>query len=428
MMMFAFARHPIVSYSDGHGGTITYYYYDYYTWIVAVLALAWLIWFLVNRYRRRRAMQRPPIRKNYKSLKRVVKIKNQLSARLLQPGSTRTIHAVGIGMLDGTQQYCIQVFLSNPDERIWVGAGATRLPTSYGGFPIVPVLVNEATFFSGAGAATAAQPDEISRGIRKSQKVIIGGISGANTNLTGQSGTLGYFCTRRRKFTRSKEVCMFSCAHTFGDLRKGKIDDTDLIMQPSPGEASSHRPIATLVNYSPLKFNGDINDPNHVDAAVAKLWPLEPHKGLLPFIGSLKGYVPKRDIQVREPVRKVGRTTFYTEGRIVSINLDIWVGYERTGQAALFKDQLLIEPTLPGYTQFARSGDSGSVVVDQKQYAVGLVFGGATELPESLKTTPESPVTAGNKWAGEPLKKIESYGVANPISEVLDRLKIDLLI
>ena len=77
MFMFAFAKHPIVSYSDGRGGTITYYYYDEYTWIVAALALAWLTWFLVSRYRRARAMRRPPRRSDHRTLNRVVKIKNE---------------------------------------------------------------------------------------------------------------------------------------------------------------------------------------------------------------------------------------------------------------------------------------------------------------------------------------------------------------
>ena len=54
-------------------------------------------------------------------------------------------------------------------------------------------------------------------------------------------------------------------------------------MQPSPGEPASNRPIGTLVNFSALKFDGDINEPNHVDAAVARLWAPLQHKPLIPF-------------------------------------------------------------------------------------------------------------------------------------------------
>ena len=427
MFMFAFAQHPIVSYSDGRGGTITHYYYDEYTWIAAALAFAWLTWFLVSRYRRARAMRRPPRRSDYRALNRVVKIKNELSQTFLRPGFSRTIHAVGIGMLPG-DQYCIHVFLNDPNEEFWVGAGAAPIPDAYHGVPLVPIEMPVASFLSGARLGTLARPDEYSGGIREHQEIIIGGISGANTNLTGQSGTIGYFCTRKSKLPRRKDVHLLSNAHVFVDLRRTEVDDSDLIMQPSPGEPASNRPIGALVNYSALKFDGEVSEPNHVDAAIARLWGPQPHKPLIPLIGAVKGYVPKKDTEVGEAVRKFGRTTGYTEGRIFSIYLDIWIRYDRTGQSAFFDNQILIEPTLPRYTKFVSKGDSGSLVVDAKQHAVGLIFGGMSELPESFKASPGRSTTVRTKWPGTKLQKIESYGVANPISEVLDRMKIELVV
>jgi len=97
------------------------------------------------------------------------------------------------------------------------------------------------------------------------------------------------------------------------------------------------------------------------------------------------GYVPKQDIEIGEAVRKFGRTTGYTEGQIFSICLDIWIRYDRTGQSAFFQDQFLIEPDLSQFTEFVSSGDSGSLLVDAKQHAVGLIFAGMAELPESLR-------------------------------------------
>lgn len=428
MFSFAFAKHPIVSYSDGRGGTITHYYYDEYTWIVAALAVAWLTWFLVSRYRRARAMRRPPRRSDHRTLNRVVKIKNELSQTFLRPGFSRTIHAVGIGMLPGAQEYCIHVFLNDPNEEIWIGAGAAPLPRTYQGVPLVPIEMPVASFLSATGLGTVARPDEYSSGIREHQEIIIGGISGANTNLTGQSGTIGYFCTRKSKLPRRKDVYLLSNAHVFVDLRRTEVDESDLITQPSPGEPASNRPIGALVNYSALKFDGQVNEPNHVDAAIAKLWDPQLHKPLIPLIGAVKGYVPKKDIEVGEVVRKFGRTTGYTVGRIFSIYLDIWIRYDRTGQSAFFDNQILIEPALPGCAKFVSKGDSGSLVVDAKQHAVGLIFGGMSELPESLKSSPVSPTTVRTEWPGPKPQKIESYGVANPISEVLDRMKIDLVV
>ena len=425
MGLFIFERYLIWSGPNADGGTSFYYYYDVITWIVAGLALAWLTWFLVQRYLRALALRRPARRTNYRMLKRVVEIKSELSRRFLPLGVSNNIHAVGIGMLaGGLEQYCIQVFVNDPNGELWAGSGATPLPNSYRGVPLVLIEMPAAGFLSAANVSVPAPLSQYPNGIRDRQEVIIGGISGANTNLTGQSGTIGYFCTRKSKFSRVKEIHLLSNCHVFADLQKGKIDDGDLIMQPSPGESGTNRPIGTLVNSSTLKFDGNVNEPNHIDAAIAKLWAPHQHKPLLPFIGAVKGYVAKKDIKVGEVARKFGRTTGYTEGRIFSIYLDIWIRYDRTRQSAFFQNQLLVEPASPAFQKFVAKGDSGSLLVDSEQHAVGLIFGGISEAPKTTKALPNTgAVPAINKP-----QRIEGYGVANPISEVLERLKIELLV
>lgn len=418
MILLLFEKH--VLWTDG---TRTFYL-DEVTWIVAGLSLAWVVSFLVSRYLRRRALRRRPRRTNSRLLKRTARIKRELSSQYLSPGFSGNIHAVGIGRLAGRNDYCIQVFINNANEELWPGAGT--LPNSYRGVPVVLVEMPAAGFLSDpAPGETAANP--FPNGIREHQEVIIGGISGANTNLTGQSGTIGYFCTRKSKLRRRKEIHLLSNSHVFADLRRATVDDTDLIMQPSPGEPASTRPIGKLVDFSALKFAGGIKDPNHIDAAIAKLWEPQQHSGVIPLIGSVKGYVLKKDIEVGEAVCKFGRTTGYTAGRIFSINLDIWIRYDRTGQSAFFQEQFLIEPAAPEYTRFVSKGDSGSLVVDEKQHAIGLIFAGLAELPESLATLPDKDAEPRSDQTVKP-QRIDSYGVANPISEVLNRLKIDLAI
>lgn len=427
MISFILAEHPILTISDGHGGTITYSYYDSYTWIVGALALAWILWFLIRRYRRAQAMKRQRRGTNYRLLKRIVRIKHEFSLLNLQPGFSRTIHAIGLGMLT-TGEYCIQVFISDPNQELWVGAGATPMPTSYRGVPVILVEMPLAGFLSNPAPAPFTAEAQYPNGIREHREVIIGGISGANTNLTGQSGTIGYFCTRKSKFTRRKEVHLLSNSHVFADLRKAAVDAGDLILQPSPGEPGSNRPIAALVNFSTLKFDGDLKDPNHIDAAIAKLWGPQQHKPVIPMIGTVKGYVAKKDIEIGEAARKFGRTTGYTEGRIFSIYLDIWIRYDRTGQSAFFQNQFLIEPCSPQFTKFVSQGDSGSLLVDAGQHAIGLIFAGMSEVSETTLPVANTKASGGIDPARQNLPKIESYGVANPISEVLDGLKIDLLV
>lgn len=403
-------------------GTTTYYYSDEITWIVVALALAWLTWFLVSRYMRARALRRRPRPTDY-GLKQVARIKRELSSQYLRPGFSRTIHAVGIGrLLDN--RYCIQVFLNDVNEELWIGAGAASLPNSFRGVPVVPIEMPAAAFLSEA-ASNSAAPDHYPNGIRGRQEIIVGGISGANTNLTGQSGTIGYFCTRKSKFRRRKEIHLLSNSHVFADLQKATVDESDLIMQPSPGEPAGSRPIGMLVDFSRLTFD-DQKAPNHIDVAIARLWGAERHDPVIPLIGAVKGYVATNDIELGEAVRKFGRTTGYSEGRVGSIYLDIWIQYDRTGRAAYFSDQILIEPDRSRFTQFVSKGDSGSLLVDSAQHAVGLIFAGVSDA--IMKQVEEPQASSQPKPGADEPKRIEGYGVANPISDVLDRMNIELLL
>ncbi|MDX6446530.1 MAG: hypothetical protein QOH71_3604 [Blastocatellia bacterium] len=419
--MLILGRHLLWTGPDG-----TWWYDDAVTWITGALVLSWALWFLVRGYLRARGLMRRSRRTNYRLLKRTARIKRELSSQYLRPSFSANIHAVGIGRLAGGD-YCIHVFLNDADDELWAGSGAATLPNSYRGVPVVPIEMPMAGFLSDAGFGSVVMAPKYPHGIRDPQEVIIGGISGAHTNLSGQSGTIGYFCTRKSKLPRRKEVHLLSNRHVFADLGKAKVDEADLIVQPSPGESASNRPIGTLVSFSALKFDNDINEPNHVDAAIAKLWAPLAHKPLIPLIGAVKGYVATKDVEIGEAVRKFGRTTGYTEGKIFSICLDISIRYARTGQSAFFQDQFLIEPALPQFTKFVSGGDSGSLLVDAEQHAIGLIFAGMSELPESLPVPSNTKAVAGIDPATDRPKRIESYGVANPISEVLDRLKIELI-
>ncbi|MDZ7315404.1 MAG: S1 family peptidase [candidate division KSB1 bacterium] len=70
-------------------------------------------------------------------------------------------------------------------------------------------------------------------------------------------------------------------------------------------------------------------------------------------------------------VKKSGRTTGYTEGEITILDATIEVGY--AGQAALFEHQILAN-------SMSEPGDSGSLVVDLQNRAVGLLFAGSASV------------------------------------------------
>lgn len=418
MSIAALGKHVLYTRSDGRGGTAVYYYYDEITWVVAALALAWVAWLLARSYLRARALRRPPRRRDRGALKRIARAKRALSQTYLRPGFSRNIHAVGVGLLGGRAgEYCIQVFVADAGAEMWDGAGAEALPAVFNGYAVETFEMSQAVFLSGASPGEASPPpwERFPGGIREPQEVLVGGVSGANTNLTGESGTIGYFCTRRSRLPRRREVFLLSNCHVFADLRKSAVDDADLIVHPSPGEATTGRPVAALVNFPALKFNGSTYEPNHVDAALAKLCGPQKHAALIPFVGAVEGHVGRGEVEPGEPARKFGRTTGYTAGSVLSVCLDILIRYDRTGQTAYFEDQILVEPAAP-HAKFVATGDSGSLVVDDGRHALGLVFAGTSDPPPARTQTAPA------------MRRVEGCGVANPIAEVLDRLKIELLV
>lgn len=328
------------------------------------------------------------------------------------------IHAVGIGKLS-TGEFCIQIFINNENENLFDNPPSNQIADNYKGIPLVLIQMPQASFLSEQNFFANFSADEYKKLIRGEQEIITGGISGANTNLNGEVGTIGYFVRRKSLIpNRRNEVYLLSNSHVFADLRKAVVDEHDLILQPSPGESANSRAIAELTNFAHPKLENDTTDANFVDAAIAKLFRQQTHKTLIPMIGTIKGFAEKQTVEIGEKVCKFGRTTGFTAGQIFSVCLDIWIKYDRTGQTSFFKNQFLIEPETTKYEKFVDKGDSGSLVVDSENFATGLIFAGANgKIEEPKKSEIEDK---------KPIKQLNNYGVANPLSDVLTKLKIEL--
>jgi hypothetical protein len=126
--------------------------------------------------------------------------------------------------------------------------------------------------------------------------------------------------------------------------------------------------IAEFAKAVPLQ----VNVPNHVDCAVARLLkPSLASKEIL-FIGAPKGTT---DAQVDMTVHKFGRTSDYTVGRISSVDADFKLPYDIG--TLTFQSQIVIVG-LAG-TSFAAPGDSGSLILERpSNLAVGLLCAGTT--------------------------------------------------
>lgn len=354
--------------------------------------------------------------KGLRSLKKAVSAKNELTKQWLKKKKSANIHAIGVGKIDGTDAYCIQVFVEDANGEMLEDPPTQLLPTEFRDLPIVIFEMPRADFL-------AADVNEA----RASHNVLKGGISGANAKLSGEVGTIGYFfrptfVDKAIHIFLKNHVYLLSNAHVFGDVTHDEISPNDLIVQPSPGDVAAKRPVAALYAKAPMRFDGDVENPNFIDAAIAKLNTGISHALEIPGIGKLAGYLKKEQVELRSECVKFGRTTGYTRGMVFSIHLSIWVKYSARGKEAFFSDQFLIVPT--DGSSFVKGGDSGSLLVDSENQAIGLIFAGAGK-KTVLEFTDANPTDLQN-LAAIATPKIEHYGVASSISDVMSHFKIKL--
>jgi len=108
---------------------------------------------------------------------------------------------------------------------------------------------------------------------------------------------------------------------------------------------------------------------NRVDAAVALPLGDDLVSSEILEIGEVRDW--SEDVQIGTVVKKSGRTTELTEGSVQILDATINVQYGE-GKIATFTGQLVAGP-------MSQPGDSGSLVVDLENRAVGLLFAGSDQ-------------------------------------------------
>jgi hypothetical protein len=215
-------------------------------------------------------------------------------------------------------------------------------------------------------------------------------IGGSISHASVTAGTLGCFVSRAAGDEGPDLI--LSNNHVLANENRARRGDP--ILQPGRADGGRARDdrVGTLDRFVRLRRTS-----NQVDAATASLDPdLEYYVDWLEGRGALAG-VREEPLETGERVFKLGRTTGLSEGRISAVEVDdVVVGYD-TGDLH-FDDQLEIAPV--GSEPFSLGGDSGSLIVDRRRRAVGLLF-------------------AGND---------RDATFANPIDTVLDALDVDLAV
>ena len=146
------------------------------------------------------------------------------------------------------------------------------------------------------------------------------------------------------------------------------------IVQPGPHDkgVDPRDRIATLSRFIPIQFAPHVPLDRHnnvVDAALGEVEFGDATREIY-FSGAPRAWRRKANVAVGDKVRKTGRTTNVTFGRIISVDATIDVNYGTAG-IARYHDQVIT-------TNISAGGDSGSLVTSFDNVAVGLLFAGSS--------------------------------------------------
>lgn len=281
-------------------------------------------------------------------ISRLAGICSTLYAPLLQKPNTIGM-GVGNKYRNGrdTGKLCLQIYVSRKLPSAFI-TGDGNLPQTYYG---VPTDVIETGLFSGYDEPMAYRATECGCSI---------GLS--DVPSAGTAGALAEDAEGRRY--------ILSNNHVLGNQNAARAGY--MVIQPAllDGGIGPRDAVAKLTRYVPLKFLlfekvTDASPTNAVDCAIAEFSGERLISARIRDIGDVQPPVPAH---IGLKVKKTGRTTGLTHGRITAVNATILVSYARGN--ALFLNQLVSTP-------MAEPGDSGSLLVDEHNRAVGLLFAGS---------------------------------------------------
>ncbi len=295
--------------------------------------------------------------------------KEEFEAALL-----RKKHVVGVGIAkkvvggQETDEPCVVIFveLKLPKSRL---RRKDLIPQTVGGVKTDVVETGEIR------ALGLRAEEEIGRTER--WRPAPGGVSIGHYQIT--AGTLGAVVHR------GGERLILSNNHVLANGNRAAIGDT--ILQPGPADGGGVADgIAALAAFVPIAFDPPptpwrrlwerllrilglgstaARRVNRVDAALARPLRDGDVSDEVLDIGRVSGTV---EVEVGAPVRKSGRTTALTEGAITAIGATVRVNYG--DRVATFREQLVAGA-------MSQSGDSGALLVDGANRAVGLLFAGS---------------------------------------------------
>lgn len=298
---------------------------------------------------------------------KILKVKDSSTNELLRkPG----IFGVGVGkkMKNGvpTKEDAIMVFVQSKvdQESLNKQSGISPIPSDIDG---IPTDVFECGEIMKMGAVAPSPEFRLKvRPIKPGYSVSHGKVS---------AGTIGGIF-----YDKDNDVVILSNFHVLTPDGKAKIGD--IIYQPGIIDAKENlkfrgwtRPLEKLPYVGTLKHHSNVNttQPNKHDSAIAKINEDLVKSGFVdliyPQLGKpLAGF---GTVEVNSNVYKVGRTTGFTAGKILATSATFQIPYDFG--IATFHDCIIS-------TSMSQSGDSGSIGINEKMEAFGLLFAGSNKV------------------------------------------------
>jgi len=265
-----------------------------------------------------------------------------------------------------TGEICVTVFVSQKLDRALVKAD-DLVPETVGGFKTDVVETGE--IFAGQSREVAMKEELGIEVLKQRVRPAKGGFSVGHYKIT--AGTIATCVYDLLPFPGiPPRYYILSNNHVLANSNNARIGDP--ILQPGPYDGGTVPAdiIARLYRFVPIKFMTPTSTPlNLVDAATA-VGEFHNLDREIYWIGYVK-QVNSRP-RVGDIVEKTGRTTDFTTGRIIAINATVNVNYGG-GRVARFTRQIMT-------TNMSAPGDSGSLVCDIKEGAVGLLFAGSSSV------------------------------------------------
>ncbi|EGO89287.1 hypothetical protein G8S49_07790 [Clostridium botulinum C] len=240
-----------------------------------------------------------------------------------------------------TNQLCVQVFVSKkcPENQL---NSNDMIPLMYKG---IPTDVKETGYFSPCSFNIKERP--------------VPGGYGISANMSEIIGTAG--CVVSNGVSRF----VLGTNHVLSNVNMLPMKTP--IVQPDyahDGYAPTDT-FATLYKYIPLRFiKGEDRPINLTDCAIGLLTKSNIMSNKIAFIGKVSHI---KSPKLNASVKKVGTTTEFTRGFITSTSAVVVINYNN-GKRAFFKDQIFT-------TYMAQKGDSGAILVDDNNFALGLLCG-----------------------------------------------------